>query len=320
MPSLPERPLRIAFMGTADFAVPLLRALAAGPDQIAGVFAPPDMPAGRGRRLRAPAVKVAAQELGLVLYQPPRVSEEEGLDQLRRLAPDLLVVAAFGEILTEEALSVARLGAVNVHASLLPRYRGAAPIQRALMAGESVTGVTLQWMALEMDAGDIILQQQFEIGEEEEFGSLHDRLAALGAAVGVEGVALIRRGAAPHLPQDESLATYAPPIGREDLVIDWGKSARELALLIRALSPFPGARTTRGGEILKILSARDGKKTAAQGGMPGEISELTSNGFRVTSGEGSLLVRRVHPAGRNVMSAADYLKGYRLEEGERLGC
>jgi methionyl-tRNA formyltransferase len=319
MPSFPEKALHIAFMGTADFAVPLLRALAAGPDQIAGVFAPPDMPAGRGRRLRAPAVKAAAQELGLDLYQPPRVSKGEGLDELRRLAPDLLVVAAFGEILTEEALSVAKLGAVNLHASLLPSYRGAAPIQRALMAGERVTGVTLQWMAVEMDAGDIILQQQVEIGEEEHYGSLHDRLAALGAAVGVECVALMRRGAAPRLPQDASLATYAPPIGREELVIDWGKPARELALLIRALSPFPGARTTRQGEILKILSARDGKKTAAQGGMPGDISELTSEGFWVSSGEGSLLVRRVHPAGRKVMSAADYLKGYRLEKGERLG-
>ncbi|MCJ7751391.1 MAG: methionyl-tRNA formyltransferase, partial [Armatimonadetes bacterium] len=254
MPSSPEKPLRIAFMGTANFAVPLLRALVAGPDQIAGVFAPPDMPAGRGRRPSAPAVKVAAQELGLALYQPPRVSKREGLDELRRLAPDLVVVAAFGEILTEEALSVAKLGAVNLHASLLPRYRGAAPIQRALMAGERVTGVTLQWMAVEMDAGDIVLQQQVEIGEEEDFVSVHDRLAALGAAVGVEGVALMRRGAAPHLPQDASLATYAPPIGREELVIDWGKPARELAFLIRALSPFPGARTTRQGEILKILS------------------------------------------------------------------
>ena len=319
MPSLPEKALRIAFMGTADFAVPLLRALAAGPDQIAGIFSPPDRPAGRGRRLRSPAVKVAAQELGLDLYQPPRVGKGEGLDELRRLAPDLVVVAAFGEILTEDALSVAKLGAVNLHASLLPRYRGAAPIPRALMAGEGVTGVTLQWMATEVDAGDIILQQHVEIGEEEDFGSLHDRLAALGAAAGLEGVALIRRGAAPRLPQDGSQATYAPPIEREELVIDWSKSAGDLALLVRALSPFPGARTTREGEILKVLSARKGKKTAAQGGISGEIIEFTSDGFWVSSGEGSLLIRRVHPAGRNIMSAADYLKGYRLEKGERLG-
>jgi len=319
MPSSPQRALRIAFLGTADFAVPLLRALAAAPDQIVGVFAPPDRPAGRGRRPRAPAVKVAARELGLSLHQPPRVSRGEGLEQLRHLTPDLLVVAAFGEILTEEALSVAKLGAVNLHASLLPRYRGAAPIQRALMAGERLTGVTLQWMAVEMDAGDILLQRQVEIGEEEDFGSLHDRLAALGAAGGVEGVALIRQGAAPRLPQDGSQATYAPPIRREQLVIDWSRPAGDLALLVRALSPLPGARTTRDGEILKILSARGGKKTAAQRGMPGEIIEFTSDGFWVTGGEGALLVRRLQPAGRNVMSAADYLKGYRLEKGERLG-
>lgn len=319
MPSPAGGGLAVAFMGTADFAVPLLRALAAGPDRIAGVFCPPDRPAGRGRRLRTPAVKAAAQALEIPVCQPARVSEGDGLNQLRLLAPDLVVVAAFGEILSEDALSVPRLGSVNLHASLLPLYRGAAPIQRALMAGETVTGVTLQWMAPRMDAGDIILQHRLEIGEGEDFGSLHDRLAALGAAAGEEGVSLIRRGTAPRLPQDEDAATYAPPIGREELRIDWGKSATNLALLVRSLSPAPGARTTRRGEILKILAAEGGKKKAAQGGMPGEISELTNDGFWVNTGEGALLVRRVHPAGRNIMSAADYVMGYRLQEGERLG-
>ncbi|HUU53911.1 MAG TPA: methionyl-tRNA formyltransferase [Armatimonadota bacterium] len=319
MTSASEKGLRIAFLGTADFAVPTLRALAKGPDQIVGVFTPPDRPAGRGRRLRAPAVKVAAQELGLALFQPERVSKGPGYEQLGSLAPDLLFVAAFGEILSEEALSGPKVGAVNLHASLLPRCRGAAPIQRALMAGERVSGVTVQWMAREMDAGDIILQRSLEIGEEEDFGGLHDRLAALGAAAGVESVALIRQGAAPRIPQDDDQATYAPPIRREELVIDWRRPAGEVACLVRALSPRPGARTSRAGEILKVLSAGECKKTAGPGGMPGEIMELRNDGFSVTSGDGFLSVKRVQPAGRKVMPAADYLKGYRLEKGERLG-
>jgi methionyl-tRNA formyltransferase len=296
-------------------------------------------------------VKVAALELAagraglgltyssdLPVHQPYRVSRGEGIEQLRQLQPDLVVVAAFGEILSEEALTVPRLGAINVHASLLPRWRGAAPIQRAIMAGERVTGVSVQWMAPEMDAGDLILQRQVEIGEEEDFGSLHDRLAAAAADAAVEAVELIRRSEAPHVPQDHSHATYAPAITPEDLTIDWSRPAKEIAGLVRALSPQPGARTTRGGNLLKVLRARavpraalvdrDGgplkaglatKKDFCQGGIPGQVMELLNEGFLVLTGDGCLLVLRVQPAGRKAMSAADYLKGYRLGREERLG-
>ena len=348
-------PLRIVFMGTAAFAVPSLHALAEGQARglalLTGVFAPPDRPAGRGRLPRAPAVKVAALELAadraglglpypsdLPVHQPYRVSRGEGIEQLRQLQPDLVVVAAFGEILSEEALTVPRLGAINIHASLLPRWRGAAPIQRAIMAGERVTGVSVQWMAREMDAGDLILQRQVEIGEEEDFGSLHDRLAAAAADAAVEAVELIRRSEAPHVPQDHSQATYAPAITPEDLTIDWSRPAKEIAGLVRALSPQPGARTTRGGNLLKVLCARavpraalvdrDGgplkaglatKKDFCQGGIPGQVMELLNEGFLVLTGDGCLLVLRVQPAGRKAMSAADYLKGYRLGREERLG-
>jgi len=327
-------------MGTAAFAVPALRALAAGPERLVGVFTPPDRPAGRGspagrgRALRAPALKLAAQELGLPVYQPDRVSRGEGFEQFRRLQPDLAVVAAFGEIIAEEALAVPRLGAINIHASLLPRYRGAAPIQRAIMAGERVTGVSVQWMARQMDAGDLILQRQVEIGEDEDFGSLHDRLAAIAASGAVEAVELIRRGEAPRLPQDHSQATYAPPITAEDLTVDWSRPADELARLVRALSPRPGARTTRsgfpkgseppranrmGGDMLKVISAQAAKKGFGEGGIPGQVMEFGSDGFLVVTGDGCLLVLRVQPAGRKVMSAADYVKGYRLRREERLG-
>ncbi len=306
-------------MGTAEFAVPTLRELAEGGEEIAAVFTRPDRPAGRGRRLRPPPVKRAAEEIGLPVHQPERVGVGEGLGLLRSMGPDLIVVVAFGEILSEEALSVPGLGGINTHASLLPHYRGAAPIQRALMAGERLSGVTVQWMSAEMDAGDILLQRELAIGEEEDFGSLHDRLAAVGAEATAESVALIRRGKAPRDRQDHSQASYAPPIRREELVIDWGRSAQEVARLVCAFSPRPGARTTHEGDLLKVLAARPGKNAAAAGGIPGQIMELTSDGFWVATGDGRLLVTRVQSAGRRAMSAAEYLKGHRLPVGGRLG-
>ena len=314
-----ERILRIVFLGTADFAVPVLRSLAAGLDPIVGVFTPPDRPAGRGRRLRPPPVKTTAEELGLLVFQPERVSAGAGFERLQALSPDLLFVAAFGQILAPQVLALPRIGALNLHASLLPRYRGAAPIQRALMAGEQITGVTVQWMAPEMDAGDILLQRQLEIGEDEDFGRLHDRLADLGAQAACESISLIHRGDAPRLPQDRSQATFAPPITPADLTLDWTRPALTLARQVRALAPRPGARTTRRGELLKVLHAHPGKNHAHGGGIPGQIMEFSSDGFRVTTGEGVLVVTGVQPAGRTSMAAADYLKGYRLEQGERLG-
>jgi len=311
--------LRIVLAATAEFAVPTLKALAVGQDGIAAVFTRPDRPAGRGRRLRASPVKAAAQALGLAVLQPERVSEGEGLEQLRELSPDLMLVVAFGEILRAEALAVPRIGAVNLHASLLPRYRGAAPIQRALMAGEGETGVTVQWMAEELDAGDAIVARALTIGAEEDFGSLHDRLAALGREAAVEAVDLLRRGKAPRLPQIEREATYAPSIRREELVMDWGRSAVELERMVRAFSPRPGARTTRGGKLLKVLAARADKKAGGGGGIPGTIVEAIPDGFSVEAGSGRLLVLRVQPAGRTPMSAGDYVKGYHLASGERLG-
>ncbi len=312
-------PLCIAFLGTADFAVPTLRALAAGPDDIVGVFTRPDRPAGRGRRLRASPVKVAAQELGLTVFQPERVSEADGLGILRELAPALLVAVAFGEVVSAEVLSVPALGAVNLHASLLPRYRGAAPIQRALMAGATETGVTVQWMIEELDAGDIILQRAAAIEAEENFGSLHDRLAALGAEAAPEGVALVREGRAPRRPQVHEEASHAPSIRPDELVVDWTKSAATVVNLVRALSPRPGARTTHKLRLLKVLAARESKNLVGGKGIPGQIMELSDEGIEVAAGRGSVLVLRVQAAGGKAMSAADYLKGHRLRLGEQLG-
>jgi len=311
--------LQIVFLGTADFAVPSLRELGHGPDQIVAVVTRPDRPAGRGRRMRAPSVKIAARELGLCVYQPERVSNPEPLQRLRDLSPDVLFVAEFGEILSEQALAIPRLGAVNLHASLLPRYRGAAPIQRALLAGETETGVTVQWMASQVDAGDILLQRATAIGDEEDYGSLRERLAALGAEAAQEAMDLLRRGAAPKVAQDHAEATYAPPIRPEELIVDWQRPAGELVRLVRAFSPRPGARTTHRGQLLKVLAARQGGAEGAGKGTPGRVSELTREGIWVKTGEGRLLVTRVQPSGGRVMAANDYLRGRGLETGEQLG-
>ncbi len=313
--------LRLVFLGTAQFAVPTLRALARSRHQMAAVVTRPDRPAGRGRRPRPSPVKLAAQEFGLAVLQPERISEEAGLGLLRELSPDVLFVAAFGEILTEEALSVPRVGAVNLHASLLPKHRGAAPIQRAILAGDEETGVTVQWMALALDAGDILLQHPLRIGPEEDYGSLHDRLAELGAQASLEAVDLLGGGTAPRLPQPADGVSHAPPVRREELVIDWRQEAEHVARVVRAFSPSPGARTTRKGKLLKVLAARHQPASAAEDtGMPGGIVELTKEGFWVKAGKGQVLALTVQPEARAVMSAADYTKGYRLSVGERLGC
>jgi methionyl-tRNA formyltransferase len=312
-------PLRIAFLGTADFAVPALTALAHAEHTIAGVFTRPDRPAGRGRKLRPPPVKAAAAALGLPVHQSPRVSLGEGLAQLRDLAPDLIVVIAYGEMLRDEALSLPRRGAVNLHASLLPKYRGAAPIQWALLNGETTTGVTAQWMARELDAGDIILQRSLAIGPEENFGSLHDRLARLAAEMAVETVALIARGEAPRTAQEAAAATFAPPITREDLLLDWRAPGAAVVARVRAFSPSPGARTTHEGRSVKVLAARLVKRERRPRGVAGAVVETGREGFMVAAGEDGVLVLRVQPEGRKPMSGADYALGYHVRTGQVLG-
>jgi methionyl-tRNA formyltransferase len=319
-----NHPLRIVFMGTAHFAVPSLTAIAQSPAQVVAVLTRPDRPAGRGRHLRPPPVKAAAQSLALPLLQPSRVSSEEGLAELRKSAPDVIFVVAFGEILSDQVLSLPRVAAVNLHASLLPSLRGAAPIQRAILAGVPETGVTAQWMVPELDAGDIILQRALAIGAEEDFGSLHDRLAQLASHLALESLELLQKGCAPRIPQPAEGVTYALPIGKHELVIDWHKEAGEIARTVRAFSPRPGAHTTRDGRLLKVLAVRvdspkPGKSPTQAIGVPGRTVEISKEGFWVAAGQGRLLALRVQPEGRATMSAADYVKGYRLSVGGQLG-
>ncbi len=316
--------LRIVFVGTAEFAVPSLRALVSSPHEVVGVITRPDRPAGRGRRLRPCPVKVAAEEMGLPLHQPELVSSEEGLELLRGLAPEVLLLIAFGELLSEEVLATPSVAALNLHPSLVPKYRGASPIQRAILAGETETGVTMQWMAPEMDAGDVLLQWPVAIGPEEDCGSLYDRLAELGARMTLEALKMVASGCAPRTPQPEEGVTYAPPIRREELVIDWGKEAEHILRMIRAFSPRPGARTRRAGKWLKILKARGEEPSPrpdrhTKAGTPGRIVEVSKEGFWVETGKERVLALKVQPEARPAMSAADYVRGYRLSVGEQLG-
>lgn len=317
-------PLRIVFMGTPGFAVPSLHALLEAGFSVAGVFTQPDRARGRGQKVTFSPVKEAALKAGVPVYQPRRLRDSAALETLRSLNPDAIVVVAFGQLLPKEVLSLPPLGCINVHASLLPKYRGAAPIQAAIAAGETVTGVTTMFMDEGLDTGDIILRREVPIDPDDDAGTLHDKLAAAGAELLVETMRLVAAGAAPRTAQNDAQATYAPKIEREHGVIDWEKPAPELFNHVRAFRPWPGAYTGHRGRILKVLDVTPLEEQSAPteaGGrraQPGQVVALTPDGFVVQTGRGRLLVRRVQPPNAAAMSGRDYVNGYRLEVGERL--
>jgi len=312
------KPLRIVFMGTPEFAVPSLLGLLRDAHQIVAVVTQPDRPRGRGLEQASPAVKLAAQRHRLLVCQPRSVKSPDFIRYVEGLEPDLIVVVAFGRILPRALLEVPKLGAVNLHASLLPRYRGAAPIQRAIMAGERISGVTTMYMSEKMDEGDIILSKELPIKPDDTAGTLHDRMMHEGAHLLVETVRLVSEGRALRVPQDPSEATYAPPLTSEDEVIDWNKTAEEIGNLIRGLNPWPGAHTSRDGRKLKVFRAK--VLDDASTGRPGEVVETRDKeGFVVQAGRGRVLVQEVQPEGGRRMDAASYLNGYRLRPGEVLG-
>ncbi|OIQ11263.1 methionyl-tRNA formyltransferase [Neomoorella thermoacetica] len=310
--------MRLVFMGTPDFAVPSLQALVAAGHEFAAVITQPDRPRGRGKKLLPPPVKSTALAAGLPVRQPSDMKDREFLEDLRLLQPELIVVVAFGRILSREILDLPARGCVNLHASLLPRYRGAAPIHRAVMNGEVETGVTTMWMAPQLDAGDIILQEKLPIPPEATTGEIHDRLAEVGAGLLVHTLELIAAGRAPRLPQDEALATYAPPLKPEEEVIHWEQPAQVIYNQIRGLNPLPGAYTLRSGERLKIYGARLTDPYAI--GRAGRVVEVVREGFVVQAGTGRVLVTSVQPPGKKIMPASAYLQGYPMVPGEILGC
>ncbi len=313
-------PLRIVFAGTPEFAVPSLNALVESPHTVAAVFTQPDRPAGRGRRLQAPPVKAAAEQAGIPVHQPERLDVDtlavaSGADRDDALRPDLLVVVAFGQILGAEVLDYARHGALNVHASLLPRWRGAAPIARALLAGDAETGVSIMRMVPALDAGPVLARRACPTGPEDTAGTLHDRLAALGAEALLTVLADLPAHLASAEPQDETGVIYATKLSRAEGRLDWDASATELARRVRALQPWPGAWTPLGDDPLRVWAA---EAHGGAGGAPGTVLAVSRDGIDVASGDGVLRLTRVQPAGGRAMPAADFARSRDLV-GVRLG-
>jgi methionyl-tRNA formyltransferase len=302
--------MRIVFMGTAELAGPCLEALAKLPGhEIAAVFTQPDRPKGRDLKPAPPPVRITADRLRLPVHQPAKIKEADALMQAAQ--PDLIVIVAYGQILPKAVLDIPQLGCINVHTSLLPRWRGAAPIQYAILNGDSETGVTTMFINERMDAGDIILQRPEPVRTDDTSGLLHDRLATLGAKLLVETVGLIESGKAPRTSQDESRATYAKKISKEDGHIDWTQPAEHIERRIRAFDPWPGAYTFSGEMMLKIWKAT---VIESASGAPGEVSP----GFVIATNRGSLRILELQPSGGKRMRAEEFLRGHRIEPGALL--
>ncbi len=305
-------------MGTSDFAVPALKALHSSANQVLLVVTQPDRPAGRGLGLRSSPVKQTASELGLSLFQPEKIKSPEAVGRIQVLAPDVIVVAAYGQILPASVLGIPKAACLNIHGSLLPKYRGAAPIHYAVMAGEKETGVTLMHMNEKMDEGDILSQKKTVIGPEETTGEVHDRLARLGAEGLLEALELLGEGRAPRRPQDPSQATYAPSLKREQCRLRWERTAMELANQVRGLSPWPAAEARWGDSDLKIFAAK-ALGDRSPDAQPGEILSVGKEGAEIAAGSGSLLLLEIQPPGKRRMSAHDFCLGHPVfKAGEKL--
>ena len=310
--------MQLIFMGTPDFGIPSLKKLIESRHDIAGVVTAPDKPKGRGRRLSESAVKTFALEHNLKVLTPGNLKDEDFVQTLRELRPDLMVVVAF-RILPEVVFSLPALGTVNLHASLLPKYRGAAPINWAVMNGETRTGLTTFYIRKKVDTGDMILQREIQIYPEENFGELHDRMAQLGADVLLETVDLIERGEVKALKQDDAQATPAPKITPEHCRIDWSRKAVEIKNQIRGLAPSPGAFTFCRGKILKIFKAQaieDIRLTADLGQV---VESDKKKSLWVRTGRGVMSLLEVQPEGKRRMSIEEFIRGYRIQPEEKLG-
>lgn len=312
--------MRLIFMGTPEFAVPSLERLIEDGHDLRAVFTQPDKPAGRGNRLQAPPVKLFALERAIAVHQPAKIkTNEEARALFEQIAPDACVVAAYGKILPQWMLDMPRFGCINVHASLLPKYRGAAPINWAIANGERETGVTIMQMDAGLDTGPMLAKRAIEIGEEETADELTVRLAALGAAVLSETLPRIERGEIDAVRQNDEETTYAPMLKREDGMIDFGSPAREIANRVRAFQPWPGAYTFFRGARLMIWRAREAKETDLQYRLPATILSADKSGFVVSCGRGSALrIEEVQIEGKRKTPARDFLNGARIVVGERI--
>ncbi|MBK1619402.1 methionyl-tRNA formyltransferase [Lamprobacter modestohalophilus] len=303
-----DRP-RILFAGTPTFAVPALSALIAADWPVVAVYTQPDRPAGRGRKITPGPVKQTALDADIPVFQPTTLKRPEALEQLETLAPDLMVVAAYGLILPPAVLDCPRLGCINIHASLLPRWRGAAPIQRAIAAGDEQTGISLMQMEIGLDTGPVYATQRTRIGPRETGGSLHDRLAAIGAKLLLDSLPAICEGVLTPEPQDPERATYASKLEKQESTIDWQRSAIEIDRQIRAFDPWPVAQTRYNDETLRIWEAcplDDASGNHADEARPGTVLSSSAEGIDVATGDGKLRIQRLQAPGKRPISAADF--------------
>jgi len=308
--------LRTVFMGTPRFAVPSLAALAESVD-VTLVLCNPDRPAGRGRSMASPPVKEEAVRRGIPVFQPDKARHPDAVARITAEAPDLIVVVAYGHILPKSILDIPRLGCINVHASLLPKYRGAAPINWAVARGETVTGITIMRMDEGMDTGPMLHVREIPIGEEDTAETMFSKLSILGAEALREALRKLREGTLYETPQDAALATYAPKLTKEHGRIDWSRSSGEVCNLVRGMTPWPSAIAVHAGRTLKILSSAVAVESGAAG-EAGEVVALGRDGIAVACGEGVLRLQVVQPEGGKAMDAWAYAHGRRVATGERL--
>ena len=311
--------MKIIYMGTPDFAVAPLEAILKAGHEVTAVVTQPDRQKGRGREVQYSPVKECALSYGIPVLQPLKIKEKDAVEELRKYPADIFVVTAFGQLLSEEILNMPRLGCINIHASLLPAYRGAAPIQWCVINGEEKTGVTIMQMAKGMDTGDILLQKEVVLDEKETGGSLFDRLMETGAELIVEVLPKIEAGELTPVVQKEELATYAGKITKDMGNIDFAKSAVTIERLIRGLNPWPSAFTHYKGKILKIWEADVVSECAnAENPVPGTVIAMDKESFTLATGEGALRIRSLQPEGKKRMSCAEFMRGYEVKVGEAL--
>ena len=307
--------MKVIFMGTPEFSVGTLEALIEAGHEVALVVTQPDKPKGRGGKMQYTPVKEAALKHGIPVFQPKRVREPECVEELKQYNADIIVVIAFGQILPKEILEMTPYGCVNVHASLLPKYRGAAPIQWAVIDGEEVSGVTTMQMDEGLDTGDMLLKTEIRLDEKETGGSLHDKLAAAGAELCVRTLKGLEEKTVVPKPQGESPTAYARMLDKKLGNIDWSRDAESIERLVRGLNPWPSAYTNWDGKVMKIWEAKAEKRETETGGVPGTVISVEKDGFCVETGDGVLKVLALQIPGKKRMDADAFLRGYEIAEG-----
>ncbi|SMB93399.1 methionyl-tRNA formyltransferase [Desulfonispora thiosulfatigenes DSM 11270] len=312
--------MRVLFMGTPDFAVSSLEYLVKANYEVIGVVTQPDRQKGRGKKITAPPVKQKALELGLPIFQPEKVRNEEFIEILKELNPDIIVVVAFGQILPKDILELPSFGCINVHASLLPKYRGAAPIHWSIINGETKTGITTMYMNEGLDTGDMLLKEEILIDNNMNSGELHDELAELGGELLVRTLDLLQKNKIIPQPQNDQESTYASLLKKEHEVISWDENSTNIHNLVRGMNPWPGAYTVCNNERLKILETRlNNLESSGDKSKVGTIIEVDNDGFWVKTEDDKLLITKVQPAGKKAMLAKDFINGYKIKTGLVLG-